>query len=96
MLVRDVSVVPALLEHLDTNATTGLSPLHATVMVYTDYVTRLVEVPQSVFNDLRSRLENDQQMLEVTTTAAAYNMVSRILMALDVGDKAEEKVPVPH
>ncbi|EJD02489.1 carboxymuconolactone decarboxylase [Fomitiporia mediterranea MF3/22] len=96
LLVRDISVVPALLEHLNADAATGLSPLHAAAMVYTDYVTRFVEIPQSVFNNLRSKLENDQQMLELTTTAAAYNMVSRILVALDVGDKAEEKVPVPH
>ena len=57
-------------------------------------MTRSIKVPQGVFDHLRSLLPNNQQMLEITATIAAYNMVSRILVALDVSDKAE--VPVPE
>lgn len=61
--------------------------------MYTDYMTRSVKVPQDVFANLRSKLADDQQMLEATTTVASYNMVSRVLVALDVSDKAEMEVP---
>ena len=54
-----------------------------------------MKVPQHVFDALRSQLDNDQQMLEATATVAAYNMVSRILVALDVGNVAESDVPHP-
>lgn len=65
-------------------------------LIYTDYMTRFVKVPQHAFDRLRSHLGNDQQMFEATATVASYNLVSRLLVALDVGDKAEEEVPVPE
>ena len=94
-LIRDVSVVPANLEAMHRGLREELSPLQAVALVYTDYVTRAIAVPQAVFDALRSNLENDQQIFEVTATASAYNMVSRILVALDVGEKAAADVPVP-
>jgi hypothetical protein len=33
--------------------------------------------------------------LEATTTVGAYNMVSRLLVALDVDDKSQMKTPIP-
>ena len=61
-------------------------------MIYTDWMTRNIQVPQNVFDSLKA-LFDDKQVVEVTFTAAAYNMVSRTLVALDVGDQAN--VPVP-
>ena len=61
-------------------------------MIYTDWMTRNIQVPQNVFDNLKA-LFDDKQVVEVTFTAAAYNMVSRTLVALDVGDQAN--VPVP-
>ena len=55
-------------------------------------MTKNVHVPQDVFDGLKAFLD-DKQVVEVTVTISAYNMVSRILVALDVGDKADEKVP---
>ena len=51
-----------------------------------------VNVPQDVFDNLAALLD-DKQIVEVTVTVSAYNMVSRILVALNVADKADEKVP---
>lgn len=86
-----MSYVPAVTEKLCSNA--GFTAQQAAVLVYTDHMTRSVVVPKNVFDALRAELENDQQMFEVTATVATYNMVSRILMALDVGDKASESIP---
>lgn len=37
----------------------------------------------------------ERQLLEATTTVGAYNMVSRLLVALDVDDKSEMTTPIP-
>ncbi|TDL21555.1 carboxymuconolactone decarboxylase [Rickenella mellea] len=74
-------------------STSTLSPLYAAALVYTDYITRSIRVPQDVFDNLRAQLGSDQQMVEVTVTAATYNMVSRVLVALDISDKANTEVP---
>ncbi|KAJ9099915.1 hypothetical protein QFC21_003920 [Naganishia friedmannii] len=37
----------------------------------------------------------ERQLLEATTTVGAYNMVSRLLVALDVDDKSEMVTPIP-
>ena len=50
---------------------------------YADAMTRDVAVPDEVFAAVRESLA-DQQVLELTVTIATYNMVSRLLVALDV------------
>jgi 4-carboxymuconolactone decarboxylase len=50
---------------------------------YAEVMTRDVTVPDEVFDAVRGSLD-DQQVLELTVTIATYNMVSRLLVALDV------------
>jgi len=52
---------------------------------YADAMTREVVVPEAVFQPLRDHL-SERQVLELTATVAAYNMVSRVLVALRIGD----------
>jgi alkylhydroperoxidase family enzyme len=47
-------------------------------------MTREVEVPDSVFAGVRAILD-DRELMELTATIAAYNLVSRFLIALRVG-----------
>ncbi|OGM49073.1 hypothetical protein ABOM_002320 [Aspergillus bombycis] len=63
-----------------------LSPEEAAVLKYTDAMTKTVTVPDDVFQELKG-LFNDREVVEITATAAAYNCVSRFLVALDVGEK---------
>lgn len=61
---------------------------------YADAMTREVSVPQSLFDELKA-LFSEQEVVEITATVAAYNLVSRFLVALDIGeqnDKAPEFV----
>lgn len=96
-VVRDLTRIPAEpRESPEVENKKHLSPAQAAALVYTDYMTRFVKVPEDAFNRLRSHLESDQQMFEATATIASYNMVSRLLVALDVADKAEEEVPLPE
>jgi 4-carboxymuconolactone decarboxylase len=64
------------------------SPVSSAVLAYTDAMTRQVRVAQPVFDALRAAFD-ERQLVELTATVAAYNMVSRFLVALEVGDPAE-------
>ncbi|PLB55156.1 4-carboxymuconolactone decarboxylase family protein [Aspergillus steynii IBT 23096] len=63
-----------------------ISEAESAVIKYTDAMTKTVTVPEEVFSELKG-LFNDQEVVEITATAAAYNCVSRFLVALDVGEK---------
>jgi alkylhydroperoxidase family enzyme len=53
------------------------------VLAYTDAMTREVQVPDRVFGAVRAQF-NDRELVELTATVAAYNMVSRFLEALQI------------
>jgi alkylhydroperoxidase family enzyme len=42
-----------------------------------------VKVDEALFRQLQSRL-NTTELVELTTTIAAYNMVARLLVALEI------------
>lgn len=54
------------------------------VLAYTDAMTRDIEVPDALYDRVRAGFD-DQQLLDLTGTVAAYNMVSRLLVALRIG-----------
>ena len=53
------------------------------VLDYTDALTRDVHVDDAIFERVRSHFD-PRGLVEVTATIAAYNMVSRFLIGLDV------------
>ena len=53
------------------------------VLAYTDAMTRQVQVGDEVFSAEAAHFESPR-LLELTATVAAYNMVSRFLVAFDV------------
>jgi AhpD family alkylhydroperoxidase len=64
--------------------TTGFTPLEILVIEFTDVMTRDIQVPDALYGSVKAHF-NDREILEVVTTIAAYNMVSRLLNALHVG-----------
>lgn len=74
----------AQLDALSTWASSALfdAPQRA-VLAYTDAMTRQVQVPDPVFAEI-SALFTPEQIVEITATVAAYNMVSRFLEALQI------------
>lgn len=54
------------------------------VLALTIEMTRRVKVDDATFVEARARLPDDRQMFELITTIAAYNMVSRILVAVGI------------
>lgn len=53
------------------------------VLGYVDAMTRNVQVPRETFDAVRSHF-NARELVELTATVGAYNMVSRFLEALDI------------
>lgn len=82
-------LTPAQLAALPEWASTELFDRRArAVLAYTDAMTRTVDVPDDVFAALRAECD-ERLIVELTATVAAYNMVSRFLVALQVhGDDA--------
>lgn len=52
-------------------------------------ITVDVKVSDAVFDAARAALENDQSMVELVGVVATYNMVSRMLVALDIRPEEE-------
>lgn len=65
---------------------------HGAVLSYTDAMTLDVSVPENVFAKLKEHF-SEQEVVEITATVAAYNCVSRFLVALDVGETNGQKGP---
>ncbi|KAI0913893.1 AhpD-like protein [Ustulina deusta] len=64
----------------------GLRDKEWAVLRFADEMTRLVRVGEDTFAALRA-VCGDREVVEVTATVAAYNCVSRFLVALDVGER---------
>ncbi|MBO9515034.1 MAG: carboxymuconolactone decarboxylase family protein [Variovorax sp.] len=60
------------------------APLERLVLELTDAMTRQVAVPDALMARLKEHFDA-KGVVEVVATAAAYNMVSRLLVALNVG-----------
>ena len=87
-VIRDAST--ALSDNVD--PASALTEVQRACLIYADWMTKNIQVPQHVFDCVRAVL-NDRNITEVTATVACYNMVSRFLVALDVGDMAAISVP---
>ena len=56
------------------------------VLKYADAMTKSVKVDDRLFKELKGVGFNEKEIVELTATIAGYNMVSRFLVALDVGE----------
>ena len=60
------------------------TPRERAALALTDAMTRDVQVPDAIFEPLRAHFDT-RALLELVATVAAYNMVSRLLEALQIG-----------
>ena len=61
----------------------GFGEAEQAVLAYTDSMTREIHVPDAVFNAIRPHF-NEREIVELTATIAAYNLVSRFLEAMQI------------
>ncbi|KAF1847265.1 4-carboxymuconolactone decarboxylase-like protein [Cucurbitaria berberidis CBS 394.84] len=69
-----------------------LNAAHAAVLSYTDAMTLDVQVSDDIFAKVRDCF-SEKEVVEITATVAAYNCVSRFLVALDVGERNAQTGP---
>ena len=62
----------------------AITPCYQEVLDYTDCMTQQIEVPDAVYARISAQFDH-RVTLELTATIAAYNMVSRFLVALRIG-----------
>lgn len=62
---------------------------HLLVLEYAEAMTIGCVVGDALFEQMKEEF-NDREIVEITSTVAAYNCVSRFLVALDVGEMAEK------
>jgi alkylhydroperoxidase family enzyme len=71
----------------------SLSERQWVALRYADAMTKDVKVDDALFDELKSVAGfTEKEIVELTATVAAYNCVSRFLVALDVGEM-NGKVP---
>ena len=68
----------------------GLNEDQRAVLTYTDAMTIGMKVSDDIFREVRKRFD-ERGVVEITAAVAAYNCVSRFLVALDVGEMGEKK-----
>ena len=61
----------------------AFDPRERDVLAYCDSMTREIHLPDAVFQAVRPHLD-ERELVELTATIAAYNLVSRFLEALQV------------
>lgn len=61
-----------------------LSPAERVALRLTDAMTREIEVPEALYAEVKQHF-NAQGQIDLVATVAAYNMVSRFLVALQIG-----------
>jgi 4-carboxymuconolactone decarboxylase len=64
------------------------------VLMFTDALTGSALVPRDIFAAVQDAL-TDREVVELTLVVAAYNMVSRFVNALDVGERAPVSTKMP-
>ena len=71
------------IDELRQGRTEGLRAIERLVVQYTDAMTRDLQVPDALFDDLKAKFD-DKTLVELTATVAGYNMVSRFLIAMRI------------
>ena len=67
----------------------ALNEKQRVTLAYTDAMTIAIKVSKEIFDRLQ-RSFGEGEIVEITATVAAYNCVSRFLVALDVGETSDK------
>ncbi|KAF7328453.1 4-carboxymuconolactone decarboxylase [Mycena sanguinolenta] len=89
-----VRLAPPFFPEQGFNFTSILGSDLVAAMIFTDWITKNVYVPDNVFDGLRPFL-NDSQLVEAVSTAASYNLGCRQMVALNVDAQMDVPVPIP-
>jgi len=93
-IAQTLGVGVAVLDALENPASLEDSPLlsraERDTLAYVDVMTTTVRVPDEIYRAMAGHWTH-VEILELTTTIAYYNMISRVLVALRIGDRAPDE-----
>ncbi|EED12177.1 4-carboxymuconolactone decarboxylase family protein [Talaromyces stipitatus ATCC 10500] len=72
-------------------AESSLTDFQWEVLLFTDAMTKNIKVDDTIFGAIKSRF-GEREVVELTVCIGAYNMVSRFLVTLDVGENNDKKM----
>ena len=76
-------ITQAQIDALKLGTADAFSGVERSVLAYAESMTREVHVPQAVFDAVKPHF-SEREIVELTATIAAYNLVSRFLEALQI------------
>lgn len=76
-------LTPTQIEALKTGDLHAFDAKERAILTYCESITHEIHVPDAVFNSAKEHF-SESEMVELTATIAAYNLVSRFLEALQV------------
>ena len=79
----------------DVTSQTALSEDERMVLAFTEQSTKSIKVEDALFERVKASF-SDQEVMELTITVAGYNMVSRVLVALDVTESNGKRMEMPQ
>jgi 4-carboxymuconolactone decarboxylase len=83
-IAREAGITDAEIDGLrDWRAVTTFTDVQRAVLAYAEVMTVDVSVPDDVFSGVRRHL-SDRDLVELTATIGAYNLVSRFLVAMKI------------
>jgi alkylhydroperoxidase family enzyme len=80
---RKEGISDAQIDALKSGRLEAFDAVERSVLAYCDSMTRDIHVPQALFEAIRPHF-SEREIVELTATIAAYNLVSRFLEALQV------------
>ncbi|KAJ7628881.1 AhpD-like protein [Roridomyces roridus] len=92
--LRAIRLAPPFFASKGVNLTSTLGHDLEAAMIFTDWITLNVHVPDDVFDAMRPIL-NDEQLVEGSMTAAEYNSGSRWIVTMNVDGMMDVPVPIP-
>lgn len=90
-LARAAGVTETAMDSVLRGGFQGLSTTLQLVVRYTEAMTKKVAVDEHLFQEIKAVFSN-RGVVELTMTIAAYNCVSRFLVALNVGDCNDQNI----
>jgi alkylhydroperoxidase family enzyme len=82
-LALEEGISPALIDALRDGRFDAFEPVDRDALAYCESMTREVHVPDAIFEAVRTHFD-ERELVELTATIAAYNLVSRFLEALQI------------
>jgi alkylhydroperoxidase family enzyme len=83
-----------IINNVEKPAGSSLTDFQWETVIFTDAMTKNIKVDDAIFAAIKNRF-SEREVVELTVCIGAYNMVSRFLVTLDVGENNDKSMKDP-